>query len=193
MKNFFKKQNVNKRGFSLVETLVALFIFSIAITATMAVISQGITNINSAKKKVTASFLAQEGIEQVRNMRDTEVFFAPDKQTGWNSFMSKFQNCMDGDICYIDDENFYNNTEMIVNQCSGGQCLELKYYKNSGKYGYSSGDNSGFTRHISILAMFSSSLESPSEDPIVFSEVLWKENGITKRVNFKDYLTNWAE
>lgn len=74
-----------KTGFTLIETLIAISIFSVAIVTLMTVLSSGITNINNAKKKITATYLAQEGIEYIRNKRDTEVFLGT---TSWGSFIT---------------------------------------------------------------------------------------------------------
>jgi prepilin-type N-terminal cleavage/methylation domain-containing protein len=189
MFKFIKKQNIKKRGFSLVETLVALFVFSIAITATMAVMSQGITNINSAKKKVTASFLAQEGIEYVRNMRDTSVIDYSEYEPidVWDLFYSRITPCAQGSLCYL-DENVVNTTQEAAQFCDGaGICPDLLF--NEGFYGYNNnGVNSGFKRIISVDD--SGYLNGYIK---VNSIVEWKENGITKSVTFSEYLTNWVE
>ena len=87
MKLFFKKFN-NKKAFTLVETLIALAVFTIAVTAVMAVLASGISSTDFAKKKMTATYLAQEGIEYVRNMRDN---YTLDISTtgGWTNFKIK--------------------------------------------------------------------------------------------------------
>ncbi|MFA6585793.1 MAG: type II secretion system protein [Candidatus Paceibacterota bacterium] len=64
--------NKNK-GFTLVETLVAISIFSISIVAVMSVLGSGISDTNYAKNKLIASYLAQEGIEYARNFRDNDT------------------------------------------------------------------------------------------------------------------------
>lgn len=90
MKLFFKKnKNLNKgnKGFTLVETLVAISIFTMSILGLLIVLSNGISDIGYAKKKLAASYLAQEGIEYVRNERDNAVLYnATSPQAGWDSF-----------------------------------------------------------------------------------------------------------
>jgi hypothetical protein len=53
----------------------------------LSILSQGITNTTDAKKRIMASYLAQEGIEYVRNMRDTDVLYdGAGAQHGWVTF-----------------------------------------------------------------------------------------------------------
>ncbi len=70
-------------GFTLIETLVSLSIFAVSITALIVLTGAGIFNTNYAKNKLTAGFLAQEGIELVRHMRDTAVLSDP--VSGWDT------------------------------------------------------------------------------------------------------------
>ena len=92
MKKFIKfilsqqgKQN-KKNGFTLIETLVAVSIFTMSIMALLVVLTQGIANNNYAKKKILASYLAQEGIEYIRNMRDTYTLYTGVPGNSWNGF-----------------------------------------------------------------------------------------------------------
>ncbi len=71
-------------GFTLVETLVAVSIFSLSILGLMSILASGVSNTNYAKQKMTASYLAQEGIEHARNIRDTHVLY--DASSGWDNF-----------------------------------------------------------------------------------------------------------
>lgn len=73
-------------GFTLIETLVAISIFSISILAMMAVLADGISDTNYAKTKITASYLAQEGIEYIRNMRDNYVLYTDTTGLTWDDF-----------------------------------------------------------------------------------------------------------
>jgi Tfp pilus assembly protein PilV len=65
---------------------VAISIFTVSLIGLMSVLASGITDTSYAKQKIQATYLAQEGIEYVRNMRDTSVLYSTDSQTGWNNF-----------------------------------------------------------------------------------------------------------
>lgn len=65
-----KKLNTN-RGFTLLETLVAIFILTISITGPMVFAQSGLRTAFLARDQITAFFLAQDAIETIKNIRDT--------------------------------------------------------------------------------------------------------------------------
>ncbi len=84
MQKFFKQKN---KAFTLIETLVAISIFTMSILGLMSVLASSISNTNYAKQKMAATYLAQEGIEYARNMRDTNVLSdTTSTQHGWETF-----------------------------------------------------------------------------------------------------------
>lgn len=78
------------KGFTLVETLIAISIFTASLLGLLSIMGSGISNTTFAKQRITASYLAQECIEYVRNERDTKVLYAVDAQTGWSAFKTAF-------------------------------------------------------------------------------------------------------
>ena len=62
------------KGFTLVETLVSLFILSIALTGAFTVISSNLRTAHFIQHSFIANGLAQEGLEVVRNLRDSDWF-----------------------------------------------------------------------------------------------------------------------
>jgi prepilin-type N-terminal cleavage/methylation domain-containing protein len=62
------------KGFTLLESMVAIAIFSIGVSAAVFVITQSINVGTRTKNKIVAANLTQEGIEVVRNMRDRNWF-----------------------------------------------------------------------------------------------------------------------
>ena len=61
----------NKRGFSLIEAITAVFIVSMALVSVLAVAQTTIRAQTINKYAIISSMLAQEGLELVRNVRDT--------------------------------------------------------------------------------------------------------------------------
>jgi Tfp pilus assembly protein PilV len=76
------KKLFKTRGFSLIEVPVALYIISTGVLAAMALILQTINTGKINTSTVTAAALAQEGIELVRQKRDTNWLIGANWQTG---------------------------------------------------------------------------------------------------------------
>ncbi|MBP6933881.1 prepilin-type N-terminal cleavage/methylation domain-containing protein, partial [Candidatus Woesebacteria bacterium] len=60
----------NSKGFSLVEVMVSIGIILVAFTGVLTLINRSVAFHDLAYSRLTASYLAQEGIEIVRNIRD---------------------------------------------------------------------------------------------------------------------------
>ena len=60
-------------GFTLIETLVAISLLSVAIVAPMALTSQSLAAAYYARDQITAYHLAQEAIEAMRAIRDSQI------------------------------------------------------------------------------------------------------------------------
>ncbi len=66
-------RRIREEGFTLLETLVAVSIVTIAIVAPMSLASQSLTASYYARDQLIASQLAQEAIEVVRHIRDGNI------------------------------------------------------------------------------------------------------------------------
>lgn len=202
MKFFLKKVNKLNKGFTLVETLIAISIFTISILGLMSVLAQGVSSTSYAKQKMVASYLAQEGIEYIRNMRDTFVLYDPTKNTqvGWNAFhtyLTKLpSSCQNANGCYFDDQNLGNYTNQIqpmasitVALCEDSTCSAhpLWYDTSTGKYGYlqsSTSSGSGFTRSIKLTDVGTNEIK-------ITSNVFWTEGSGSYSISFSEYLLSW--
>ena len=79
-----KKNFKNKRGFTLLEVLIAVSVLVIGTVAAFSTITSTIRSTTFAKDKLIASFLAQEGIEIVKNIRNTNWI----QGNAWNQGLS---------------------------------------------------------------------------------------------------------
>ena len=191
MKLFFKKFN-NKKAFTLVETLIALAVFTIAVTAVMAVLASGISSTDFAKKKMTATYLAQEGIEYIRNMRDSYVLYE-DPSVSWDNFIGALSastsSCNTTTGCGINinisDARDYSDYQNLIFSCS--ILNRCKLYLNNGNYNINqTGIDSGFTRVISMTEMSSDEIK-------ITSEVKWAQGSGTYNIILSENLFNWIE
>ena len=62
-----------RAGFTLIETLVAISLLTVAIVAPMTLTSKSLASAYYARDQITASYLAQEAIEAVRSVRDGNI------------------------------------------------------------------------------------------------------------------------
>ena len=66
--------NIKKsRGFTLIESLVAITLLMIAVTGPLALASKGLAYSNYVRDEITAFYLANESIDVIRNIRDTNL------------------------------------------------------------------------------------------------------------------------
>ena len=186
-----KKISSEDRGFTLVETLIAISIFTMSVVTLMTVLASGISNTEYAKEKITATFLAQEGIEYIRNIRDT--YISKDTTLGWATFMGSLKNkCSSNNGCYFNADNLgYSDASMPITKINfytcGSVCTNLSYDSTSGKYGYT-GSSSPYSRKINFV-----SVGSDTSEIKIISTVSWKQGTKTHSINLSENLYNWVE
>ncbi len=194
MKNFFKQKN---KGFTLVEVLVAVVIFTLSILSVMAVLGSGVANTNFAKNKIIAEYLAQEGIEYIRNTRDTNVLYTV--PGGWQAFLSQVFACdtiNNSNGCQFDDSTI--DTQPVVNiaftPCDTS-CRHLFYEASSGKYTLvnTAGVDSGFVRKIIIEGINPNNQLNNGNEIKVTSTVSWIQPSGPRSISFSENLFNWVE
>jgi len=219
-------KNHNKRipskGFTLVETLVAISILLVAVVTPITLISQNITNANVAKDTLTASYLAQEGIELIRGMRDTHVLkgaSAPD----WLSIQPSSIGSLSDDnlvpciynsalgeakkYCMVNGHSGPSAPQSYVacaNPVDFDSCTYLPVViLNRGllneerEYGFNTGQTetpSIFKRAVSIdyNPNLTDTAGNPLRYALVESTVQWKTNTVPRSITYRTYLYNWA-
>lgn len=63
--------NTNSQGFSMLEVLIGVFVIVVGMMAAISLLSAGLGNSMDSRNQAIAGFLSQEGVELVRNIRDT--------------------------------------------------------------------------------------------------------------------------
>lgn len=89
-----KKNKKNKKGFSLIEALLSVFILATTMIVVLNLMASNLKNSLDTIDQEVAGFLAQEGAELARNIRDTN----------WKNGGSSFDNfpAVDSTNCRID-------------------------------------------------------------------------------------------
>lgn len=167
---FFLKLTISKNsaGFTLVETLLALFILSTAIVAGLSTVNSGLSSTQVAKSKLIAANLTQEGIEIVRNIRD-------------NNWLEERTNpglLWDSGLSAGDWETTYQSQNLESYQ---GRYLKVD---TNGFYNYTSGTDTKFKRKITIQKIADDQLR-------IISKVEWQEKGKDYGLTAVGDLYNW--
>ena len=119
-----------KQGFTLIETLVAISLLSVAIVAPMSLTSQSLTTAYYARDEVTAFNLAQEGLEAVRAFRDGQVLLI--SQNANTAGINLFGAIPVNQNFTIDSRN--TNLAQAMQSCPGTGCPVLQ--TDGTLYGY---------------------------------------------------------
>ena len=190
MKNYFSKLNLptpisqlptSSQGFTIIETLVALTIFTTSILAIIVMTPGSVSAINLTKNKLTASYLAQEGIDLVRAYRDNGNLVGQDVLT---DVLSHENVCGDtsGQGCVVDIDPASGS--IVALQCQPGGCDALGINPDGGFWHQQSQTPSIFTRKITVIA-------NTPPDFVVTSLVTWSQGGQPHTVQYQTNLTNW--
>jgi len=99
---FISSKKTKRGGFTIIEMLVSVFIFTVSLAALMYMSSRGLQSARQSQHKVTAEFLAVEGIEVVRNIRD-KAFIA--------GSVSAWANVFKGPDFFDPDAGCYDNAQ----------------------------------------------------------------------------------
>src|SRR3989338_854427 len=171
-----KKEKLNfKKAFTLVETLVAVTILSIAVVGPMFSSAKNIKLASFSQNQLVAFYLGQEAIEYVRNVRDTNLI-SPS-----GDWLNGVTVCKEATGCYIDVKN---NTVTVC----GTSCPKLDF--NGVNYTYKSGGadgNSIFTRTVKI----DGTVRVGGDEAKISVFVNWKDKDIPKTMNLQDNIFNW--
>ena len=96
------KSPQTKKGFTLVETLVAIMVLMITIAGAFVVTNQGLLVAVGTRNQMTAYFLAQDAMEYIKNIRDTN------RSNGVN-WLSMIDNCLSGTPCKVSSMRLPSN------------------------------------------------------------------------------------
>jgi prepilin-type N-terminal cleavage/methylation domain-containing protein len=160
-RNFSKK---NSAGFTLIEALVSLLIFSIALTAIFSLLTNNLKDAVLVEHNFIASGLVQEGVEVVRNIRDSDWY------TG-NPFGTAIP---DGSY------RVQWNSQALLPFAD----LFLKKDSGNGFVSYDTGSDTIFKRTITISTV-------SSVEKMVLVSVTWDERGRPRSVSAEEHLFNW--
>lgn len=138
-----------KRGFTLIETLVAILLLSLMLTGASALVQQALQASSKIKNDTTALFLAQEALELVRYQRDTNRLGGVGWMNGLRPLVGFGPPCGTVNGCIAD----INPTTGIVafSECPLGGCVFLMFDPAAKMYNYSGSQTTPYRRTIRIV------------------------------------------
>jgi len=173
------QQPTTNNGFTIVESLVAIAILVLAIMATASAIQTGISSYIFSKDQIIAFYLAQEGFEQIRNIRDENRLENQPWLTGISA--SSGDPCYFGNTCIIDPV-----VSSIPTRCSApGSCPVLRQDTSSGFFGYNlSWPVTIFTREITLSPINANEIS-------ILVTISWSKGIINRQFSARENILNW--
>jgi len=178
-----KPKTYNLRsGFTLVETMVAISLLTIAIIAPMTLTTQSLSSAYYARDQITAFHLAQEAIESVRHARDRNVL----------------KNALGTTVNLLDGFPALNGAPFTVDTTNGdamalcpGTCPVLRK-SNGGLYGY---DPTWTPTHLTrtVTATFVNNGINSTDEINLSVTVSWQTGSFnTRSFTISDNLYRWV-
>ncbi len=207
----FKNLNTkSNKGFTLIETLVAILILSIAFNAVITLISNSIFSAQYARNQITAMYLAQEAVDHIRNDRDSHAFEKKDL-SDWTNFLDHYGSATNDKCfsrnggCEFDATDWNWGDPLTVKECNtvllDGTigCSQLYYDSeatNGKYYSYSQSSSSGdsfletsFRREISMTPEIDSNSNTYGVDITV--KISWMNGNTPRSQVLKTSLLKW--
>src|SRR3989344_8445575 len=177
-----KIKRLSSRGFTLVETLVAVMLLSVAVVAPMSLAAKSLGSAYYARDQITAFYLAQEAIEALRSIRDSQILVIAQSSSGAPDIFGSIPH--DNSPFTIDARKI--DPAGAILPCSGS-CPALQ--TDGTLYGYEAGwADSNFTRTVRAYYV------GGSFDEIrVTVTVEWQTGPIQKRTfSISENLYRWV-
>lgn len=161
----------NQKGFTLLETIIAVGIVTVGTLGVFSAVAKYSRQSQQESENLVATYLCQEGIELVKNIRDTNWVTAASWKAGIDGVTPACSSGCEGD---------YSSTSLTQWSSSGNN---LYIQSSTGLYGYtySSGDTkTPYTRKITINPVGDDELD-------VIVDVYWESYTTTVKEN----IFNW--
>jgi len=168
-----KTSQFSKKGFSIIEVVVCLAIITVGILGVLSLFTQTIRSGEVSINQEIATNLAQEGIEVIRNKRDSNWL---KRDIDWNDKINETG------YYKVNCKKTEENVKCEIENSSG--IFEPLYLMENKIYTHKTDQPTIFKRKIAI--------DNTGEDVLkIISTVQWAERGSDYSVTMQDDLYNW--
>jgi prepilin-type N-terminal cleavage/methylation domain-containing protein len=180
----FKKRNT-KKGFTMIETLVAIFILLISTTGPLSFAQSGLRASFLARDQIVAFYLSQDVIETIKNLRDNNSLSGADWLALDGGALSSLDQCTTGGRgCRME-----TGSNFTIEQCSSTPC-EPMYYNDTTKE-FVLDDTAATTPSKYTRTFYVDELEDDREIQIIVV-VEWDSNFFSERkIVIQENIYNW--
>jgi prepilin-type N-terminal cleavage/methylation domain-containing protein len=178
------------KGFTLIETLVAVTVLMVAIVGPYTIASKGLQSSLIAKDQDIAFNLAQDAVEYIRFVRDTNRLSSGNWLTGSGGGVNArdLTVCENAAGCRVDSITDLQSSIVDCSTDPNGVCEPMQYDSSNGYFTYTSGAASIFTRTIQITTPIGGN----ANEAALTITVSWSDQaGITRSITVREDLFNW--
>lgn len=171
-----KSEKVSQSGFTIIETLVAITILMVAIVGPLTVAFKGLSAAVYARDQMIGSYLAQDAMEFIKNMRDNNKLSSTPR-----SWLYGLDLCLagSGGTCRVDTQTLDGDIRScnITNE----SCARLWLDDTKGYNHQSLGAKSQFSRVVSIIPSVNGNPEAK-----VKVTVAWQNGTVNNSVTLEN-------
>lgn len=182
---FILHSSFYSRGFTFVESLVAISILLLAVVGPLFLASQGLRAARIARDQINANYLAQEVIEYIRYRRDTNALTAQD------DWLAGLSDCIAPNSCRIDVTADLPTDTIALCSGDGGACPVINFNDTTGEYGYGDGQAWVETKFVRTISIDTSA--APTREAAVTVTITWKDGMINRTYPVTENLMNWEQ
>lgn len=203
-----KKIKQSQKGFTLLESLISIFILTLAITGPIYISSFSLKNTISSRDTITAQYLSEEVIEVLKNNKDSSALNADSQtpnHTDWLENITGNTSCFRDSVspdnkCVMTKSlgNTFVDDEYLFTNCTNGNCDALNF-SSSSEVVYGLDDSqaantskSKFTREFYLEKGESDTAQTglPNREVKVVVNIRWMERGSQRVYTLTDRLYN---
>lgn len=172
-----------QQGFTLIETLVAVLLLTTAIAGPLTIASRGLLASTVARDQVIAFYLAQDAIEHIRFLRDTNKLSSAE----WLNTLTPCVSADGSATCYFDS---LSTNPSSPTACSG-TCEVMRFDSTNGYYNYNSSNTLTPQRFIRTVSIKTPVGTNNSEAAISVTMSWESSNGATRTVTVRENIVDW--